>query len=311
MTGHHAVVRQLRLESDDVLSIELAPLPGSTLPAWTPGAHLDVHLPGGLVRQYSLCGRRDDETWRIAVLREPSSRGGSSYVHDQLRPGDVLTLSAPRNNFELEPAPRYLFIAGGVGITPILPKLVEAERRGAAWQLLYGGKQRSSMAFLAELATYGDRVSVLPQDEAGLLPVRSTLEAQEPGTSVHCCGPAPLIEAVVGAATDLGLQEVHVERFAAAATQPVSGDGFEVLAVRAGVRVVVPPDTSILEALEGAGLSPFHSCREGICGSCETKVLSGQVDHRDSLLSPSEKESGETMMICVSRSRGGPLELDL
>lgn len=303
-----ATVRQMRVESADVISLELVGPHGSALPTWEPGAHIDVHLPGGIVRQYSLCGT--GESWRIAILREPASRGGSAYIHERLRPGDEIWLSEPRNNFALDPGTDYLFIAGGIGITPLISKIARATQMGASWRLLYGGRRRDSMALLDELLPYGDRVAVLPEDEYGLLPLREELSRVTADTSVHACGPRPLLEAVEAACAELGLANLHVERFVPLPVASVGGDTFVVNARRSGISVTVTGDESILEALEAAGLDPANSCREGICGTCETKVLAGTVDHRDSLLSDDEKEAGATMMICVSRGCGN-LDLDI
>lgn len=303
-----ASVRQMRIESVGVLSVELGPPAGATFPAWEPGAHIDVHLPGSLIRQYSLCGGSD--SWRIAVLREPESRGGSAYIHEQLRPGDELWVSEPRNHFPLDQNADYMFIAGGIGITPLVSKVSEAARRGANWRLLYGGRRRSSMALVDELAPYGDRVAVMPEDERGLLPLRDELARIGAHTSVHVCGPRPLIDAVESMCKELGLTKLHVERFVPVPVASGDLDAFVVNARRSGISVTVPQDQSILEALEAAGLDLLNSCREGICGTCETKVLSGDIDHRDSLLSDDEREAGTTMMICVSRGHGD-LDLDV
>lgn len=301
-----ASVRQMRVESTGVLSVELTPPVGSAFPAWDPGAHIDVHLPGGLVRQYSLCGGSD--SWRIAVLREPQSRGGSAYIHEQLRPGDELWVSEPRNHFALDQNSDYLFIAGGIGITPLVSKIAEAAESGANWRLLYGGRRRDSMALLGELAPYGARVAVMPEDEQGLLPLRDELSGLGAHASIHVCGPKPLIGAVEKECQALQLTNLHIERFAPVPITTEDADAFVVNARRSGISVTVAQDQSILERLEAAGLDPLSSCREGICGTCETKVLAGCVDHRDSLLSDEERAAGTTMMICVSRGRG---ELDL
>lgn len=312
------LVRQLRWESDGVLSVLLENADGVRLPAWEPGAHLDLHLPGDLVRQYSLSGDPADRTsWRIAVLREPAGRGGSAHVHEHLRAGTVVRARGPRNNFPLEPSARYVFVAGGIGITPILPMVREVQRRGAEWLLLYGGRSRASMAFLDELEGHGGKVLVHPQDELGLLPLAALLGVGRPDTLVYACGPEPLLQAL-GNVVDLAHGwcpgALRLERFAAVAPtaeQLVDEHEFEVEAAASGVTVTVPVGVPIIRALEEAGIFPETSCEEGICGTCETKVLEGDVDHRDSLLSEEERERGSTMMICVSRCRGRRLVLDL
>jgi ferredoxin-NADP reductase len=183
--------------ADGVVAVTLAHPGGERLPDWTPGAHIDLVLPGGLTRQYSLCGDRwDPYSYRIGVLREPAGRGGSAYIHDELAVGAAVAVGGPRNNFALAPSPRYLFIAGGIGITPLLPMVEQAERVGADWRLLYGGRARRSMAFTDELGRYGGKVTLVPQDERGLPDLRAWLGGVAPDARVYCCGPGPLLEAV-------------------------------------------------------------------------------------------------------------------
>jgi ferredoxin-NADP reductase len=297
------VVAEKETVAAGVVALTLRHPGGDPLPEWSPGAHIDVELGPGLVRQYSLCGDPADRTcWRVAVLREQDGRGGSAFVHDTLTVGDKVGVSAPRNNFELVDADSYLFVAGGIGITPLLPMIAGVDRRGADWRLTYGGRTRSSMAFLAELAGYGDRVEVCPQDETGLL----DLSELDTAATVYCCGPEPLL-AAVEARCPAGV--LHVERFSGVAAS--GGAEFEVVCDRSGRTLTVPADRSILEVVEEAGIQVLSSCREGTCGTCETEVLDGAPDHRDVLLTPDERAAGETMMICVSRSNGGKLVLDL
>lgn len=302
-------------EAKGVLSLVLVDPEGGELPAWEPGAHLDLDLPGGILRQYSLCGDpRDRGHYRVAVLREPAGRGGSALVHTTLRPGELLTVRGPRNHFALEPSPRYLFVAGGIGITPILAMVREAERAGADWKLLYGGRSRASMAFTAELAAYGDKVVLAPQDEGGLLPLSDWLGAPQPDTKVYCCGP----EALLGAVEELcrthwPVGSLHVERFAPKPTEQVAAEDeqtFEVVCQASGHRVDVKPDCTIMEALRQVGVEVPSSCEEGICGTCETDVLEGTPDHRDSILSDAERAEGRTMFICVSRALSPRLVID-
>jgi ferredoxin-NADP reductase len=297
-----------RDEADGVVGVELALPSGGALPAWTPGAHIDVELPGGLTRQYSLCGDPADVTrWRIGVLREADGRGGSRWIADELAEGATLRIRGPRNHFPLVPADRYVFVAGGIGITPLLPMVRAVAAAGAHWVLHYGGRTRASMAFLGELAGFGGRVRVYPQDEVGPLDLGAILGG--PAALVYCCGPTGLIDALEARCPAGALR---VERFTAA---PVVTEGpdsaFEVVCERSGVTVTVPPGTSVLGAVEEAGVDVLSSCAEGICGTCETTVLEGEPDHRDSLLTEDEKASGDTMLICVSRCRGARLVLDL
>ncbi|MET8851256.1 PDR/VanB family oxidoreductase [Amycolatopsis sp. NPDC004625] len=291
--------------ADDVVRLTLRAPGGGVLPPWEPGAHVDLVLPG-FVRQYSLCGDpADATTYVVAVLREPGGRGGSAYVHS-LRVGDRVEVAGPRNHFPLVDAGGYLFIAGGIGITPILPMLDAVARSGRPWQLVYGGRTRSSMAFTTGLARHGDRVSFRPQDEHGLLDLPALLTSAGPGTAVYCCGPEPLLAAVEA----LGPADLHVERFTA---QPDDGPrtAFEVELAGSGRVLPVPADRSILEVVEAAGLSVLSSCREGTCGTCETGVLGGEPDHRDAVLTAQERAENEVMMLCVSRSCSPRLVLDL
>ncbi|MBC2637672.1 oxidoreductase [Rhodococcus wratislaviensis] len=288
---------------------------GADLPPWTPGAHIDLFLANGTVRQYSLCGRPEDrQTWRIAVLREPdgSGRGGSEYVHRALHSGSLVRVSAPRNNFRLIDAESYLFVAGGIGITPILPMVAAAESSGADWSLAYGGRSAATMAFRDELAAYGDRVSVLPEDECGRLDLAGLLAGVDQATAVYCCGPAPLLEVIEQACADRAAGSLHVERFIPRAGADTHRDRpFEVVLAKQDRSFEVPPGESILHTLESNGIDVPSSCRQGMCGTCEQALLEGEPDHRDEILTPEERAAGEYILICVSRCRGDRLVLDL
>ncbi|MFE5591705.1 PDR/VanB family oxidoreductase [Streptomyces sp. NPDC056549] len=303
------IVHRMTWEAEGVLSVELTHPDGKPLPAWTPGAHIDVHV-GGRIRQYSLCGDpRDQAVYRIGVLDEPSSRGGSRHVHTQLRPGQSVPVSAPRNHFALEDADAYVFIAGGIGITPLLAMAREAARRGAEWRVVYGGRSRASMAFTSELGTLGGDVTFVPQDESGHIDLDAVLAQLPDGALVYACGPEPLLAAVEARCPE---GRLRLERFAAPAVERAADEAeFEVECRTSGLTLRIGADTSILDAAESAGLGVNSSCRDGICGSCETRVLDGTPDHRDFLLSETERASGTTMMICVSRCASGRLVLDL
>ncbi|MGZ9930597.1 PDR/VanB family oxidoreductase [Streptomyces sp. NC-S4] len=276
------------------------------LPPWTPGAHVDVTLPSGLVRQYSLCGDPADEgRYTIAIRLIEDGRGGSREAHARLVEGAELELRPPRNRFELVPAASYVFVAGGIGITPILPMLRAATAAGADWTLLYGGRTLDSMPFLDDLAPYDDRVSVLPEDEAGL-PDLAPVAAAGPGTLVYCCGPEPLMRAVTEAAADPAA--VHLERFAPAG-EPGPGRAFTVELRRSGRVVEVAADESALAAVRRELPDTPYSCEQGFCGTCQHRVLAGGVDHRDELLTDQERE--DSMLLCVSRAKGDRLVLDL
>ncbi|MFG1636451.1 PDR/VanB family oxidoreductase [Pseudonocardia alni] len=299
-------------ESDGVVSLELVAADGGRLPDWTPGAHVDLVLPGGHTRQYSLCGDRwDAHRYRVAVLREPAGRGGSAWVHDRLAVGDEIGLGGPRNNFPLVPAPRYLFVAGGIGITPILPMITTADLLGADWALLYGGRTRASMAFTRELAVHGDRVRIVPQDEDGLLDLPGFLGRPTPDTRVYGCGPAPLLAALAETTAGWPSHTVRTERFVPRATGPVRDTAFAVHLARRGTEVTVPPGRSVLDAVSDAGVDVLSSCRQGTCGTCQTTVLAGEPDHRDSVLDDDERAAADCMLVCVSRSVGPRLVLDL
>ncbi|MFF2810259.1 PDR/VanB family oxidoreductase [Streptomyces sp. NPDC058000] len=308
-TPVHLIVRRMTWEADGVLSVELAHPDGKPLPAWTPGAHIDVEV-GGRIRQYSLCGDpRSATTYRIGVLDEPASRGGSRHVHTRLRPGQTVPVSPPRNHFALEDAPGYVFVAGGIGITPLLAMAREAARRGTAWRMVYGGRSRASMAFTDELAALGGEVAIVPQDEHGHLDLAAALTDLPAGTLVYCCGPEPLLAAIERLCP---ADRLRVERFAAPVVQRTGADqAFEVECRASGRTLTVGADTSVLQAVEDAGILVNSSCRDGICGSCETRVLAGTPDHRDSLLSEAEHTANATMMICVSRCATDRLVLDL
>ncbi|MBH0781030.1 oxidoreductase [Nocardia sp. NEAU-351] len=299
--------------ADGVVTVRLADIDGGDVPSWEPGAHIDLVLGPGLVRQYSLCGDpADADAVTIAVLREDSGRGGSVFVHDELREGAILEIGGPRNHFALVEAPSYLFIAGGIGITPLLPMVRGVERLGAPWRLVYGGRRRSGMAFAEELVrAFPDSVEIHPQDEAGLLDIAGAFDATDAGVAVYCCGPEPLLSAVEELGRERGI-DVHVERFAPKATgERVVDRAFEVELGRTGTTLSVGASESIVDALRRTGVSVEFSCLEGTCGTCEVAVLAGAPDHRDSVLTEQERAAGDAMMICVSRCRGRRLVLDL
>jgi cytochrome P450/ferredoxin-NADP reductase len=299
--------------ADGIVELTLADPAGAQLPSWTAGAHIDLVLDPSLTRQYSLCGSAADESsWKVGVLRDPNSRGGSAYVHEKLAEGATVRVRGPRNHFPLVSSPRYQFIAGGIGITPILAMIEAAEARGAEWSLLYGGRSRASMAFLDKLEG-DDRVTVWPQDEKGLLDLASVLGTPQPSTLVYCCGPGALLDAVEEGCASWPDGSLHLERFAAkeVVASDDALDSFEVECSRSGVTVTVPEGTSVFDAVERAGVDVLGSCMEGICGTCEADVLEGTPDHRDSILSKAERERGDTIMLCVSRSLSKKLVLDV
>ncbi|WP_019925075.1 PDR/VanB family oxidoreductase [Nocardia sp. BMG111209] len=299
--------------AEGVAAITLAHPGGRRLPDWTPGAHLDLILPGGRTRQYSLCGdRRDPHRYDIAVRREPDGRGGSAHIHDVLAVGDTVPVGSPRNNFALAPADRYLFVAGGIGITALLPMIAQADLLGADWRLHYAGRSLRSMAFAHRLGAHGSRVRLHPADEDGRGDVRAWLDAVAPDTMVYCCGPATMIDAVRSRDTGERAGRLRTERFTpAAVADSMRDNSFQIRLRRSGRLVTVPPDRSVLEALQLAGTPVLSSCRQGVCGTCETTVLDGVPDHRDAVLDDLERAAGDRMLVCVSRARSGHLVLDL
>lgn len=306
------VVRATEEVARDVVALTLEEPGGGELPAWTPGAHIDLILEKDLTRQYSLCGRTNEAgTWRVAVLRSPMSRGGSEAVH-RICTGAKLWVRGPRNHFPLVSAQHYLFIGGGIGITPLLAMIHEVEATGTTWELHYGGRSRESMAFVEELSQFGDRVHLVPEDEMGLLDLEAILGQARPDTLVYACGPEPLLVAVEQRCAGWPAGALHLERFAArtnASSEPDSA--FDVILQRSGRTVHVPADRSIFDVVREAGVSVLGSCLEGICGTCETEVIDGEVDHRDSVLTDEERATNECLMICVSRCSSGHLTLDL
>jgi ferredoxin-NADP reductase len=301
--------------AEGVVVLDLRDPSGADLPAWSPGAHIELKLRNGLARQYSLCGDPNDRSvWRVAVLREPQSRGGSEHVHLALVEGAEVDVRGPRNNFELVDSPKYLFVAGGIGITPILPMLIAAEAAGSDWELHYGGRSRRSMAFLEALEdATGNRVTLHPQDEVGLIDLPTILGTPRPDTLVYTCGPEPLLKAVEQLVTATWPEgSLHLEHFSPKELgEPVLSESFEVELATSGLTLTVPPDKSILQVVEEAEIPVLSSCQDGTCGTCETAVLEGEVDHRDSLLTPAEQAANDTMFICVSRAVCAKLVLDL
>lgn len=304
-----------RTVADQVVELTLRRIDGGDAPRWEPGAHIDLVFTRFLSAQYSLCGDpADRDTLTVAVQRDPRGRGASLYVHNALMVGKKLRMRGPRNAFPLQPADRYLFIAGGIGITPLLPMIRAVAARGGGWMLAYGGRTRAGMAYLPELAALaelGGDVRVRPQDTDGPLDLDSLLSSCAQGTHVYCCGPETLLDAVEERCAAWPAGHLHVERFAPRTARRKSDTLFEVECARSGRTVQVPPGTTILDALERADVYADALCRVGTCGACETPVLEGRADHRDFILRPQERELGASMMICCSRSLGPRLVLDV
>jgi vanillate O-demethylase ferredoxin subunit len=299
-----------------VVELELKSADGKPLPAFEPGAHIDVNLAGGLMRQYSLANFQPaPDSYTIAVSLADASRGGSRYVHDSIAVGDVLRIGLPRNSFPLDPkATGYTFIAGGIGITPILSMVRWCEMARKPWRLLYAARSRTRAAYVEELAFLGgERARLHFDDEAGhVADLASFLARLRRDEQVYCCGPEPLMQVVAAQTATHPVDCVHFERFSVSAA-PAGGYNrpFRVRLKSSGRELEIGADSSILDALEQAGIDHPFACREGLCRSCETEVCSGLPDHRDYVLSDTEKASNRMMMVCVSRARDGYLELNL
>ncbi|WP_020656212.1 PDR/VanB family oxidoreductase [Massilia niastensis] len=309
----------LRLQSisyatRDIQVFEFVRPEGGALPPVTAGAHVDVHLPNGITRSYSLLHAGESlERYLVGVKRDPNSRGGSRYMHEQLRVGMPITLSLPRNHFPLaEDSAHTVLIAGGIGITPIWCMAQRLERIGASWELWYACRSRADLAFLPELARFGDRVHVHLDEEANaVLDMAGIVAAAPADAHFYCCGPAPMLAAYEAAAAGRAPDTVHLERFGA--TQPLvtGGDGFVVQLARAGIELVVPAESTLLEVLTNHGIVIDSSCQAGICGCCEITVLAGEVDHRDEVLTQAQRAGHKSMMACCSRAKSARLVLDL
>ncbi|WP_432135681.1 MULTISPECIES: PDR/VanB family oxidoreductase [unclassified Streptomyces] len=297
---------RLRIASHDRIAdgVVRLRLEGHDLPRWEPGAHLDLVLPSGRVRQYSLCGDpADTSSYTVAARLVEDGRGGSREVHEQLREGGEIEVRGPRNRFPLAAADSYVFVAGGIGITPVLPML-RALPEGTAWRLLYCGRSRASMPFLGEVEELaGERLTLVAEDEVGLPDLDALFARLPEGTAVYCCGPQGLMAAVAER-----VPEVRLERFA---PRPAAGGetGFELELRRSRRVLTVPADRSVLAVVRAELPDTLYSCEQGFCGTCQQRVLEGEVDHRDELLTDGER--ADSMLICVSRARGGRLVLDL
>ena len=312
----HACVRTLRHEAIGILSVELIPQPGEQFPEFSPGSHIDIHLPNGLVRSYSLCNcAHEKDRYVLGILQDSRSRGGSRYVHEALRCGASIPISEPRNNFALDhTASSTVLLAGGIGITPILSMYRRLRELDAAVRLIYCARSRGQAAFLDEIGRLGGDAHLHFDDEHDGKPLdlASALASSPPDVHAYCCGPEVMLDAFEAACGQAGIKHVHVERFAASATlQPSTAGGFPVELARSGRTLEVCDGKSILHTLLDAGIDVDHSCEEGVCGACETRVLSGCPDHRDSVLSAEQKSGNGVMMVCVSGLKSGRLVLDL
>jgi len=319
-------IHALRLQAQGILSIELRALDApfadeakpASLPAFSPGAHIDLHLPNGLVRSYSLLNAaQETHRYVLAVLRDEKSRGGSRCVHTDLRVGMQIDISPPRNHFALEEnAGHSVLMAGGIGITPLLCMARRLHQLKASFEMFYFARERRCAAFLQELKALGMPLHLHFDDERGGPPdIKALLAQKEPDAQLHhyACGPAPMLDAFEAACAELGHQHAHVERFAAQeikASEDAKGS-YTVELRKSGKLLEVTADKSLLDTLLAAGIQVDSSCCEGICGTCETRVLSGEPDHRDSVLTEKERASNKSMMVCVSGCKSDLLVLDL
>jgi ferredoxin-NADP reductase len=308
----NAYVHSITHEADGIASFALRPL-GGALAAIEPGAHVDVTLPNGLTRQYSLINAiGETNAYRIAVKRDPKSRGGSHFMHDALRVGTPLAVSEPRNNFPLhETAEHSIFIAGGIGVTPIVTMIERLRDRGRSASLVYAVRAARDVAFRDRLLAAAEIAHVHVEDPARVVvDVAAHLRDVPARTHVYCCGPAPMLDAFIAATATRDPATVHFERFAAEALEPRRG-AFTVELARSHTTIDVLDGESILSALRNAGIPTVSSCEEGVCGTCETAVLAGIPDHRDAVLSAADRAANMTMMICCSGSHSSRLTLDL
>lgn len=296
------VVEEIRPEADEVLGFTLRATDGEPLPGWRPGAHLDLFLPSGRQRQYSLCGDPGERFhYRIAVRRIADGAGGSRELHRDIRTGDVLRARGPRNAFALVSAPSYLFIAGGIGITPILPMVRAAGERG---RLIYAGRSRATMPFLAELTD----ADIRPDDESGPPDIAELIATAAPGAAVYVCGPPPMLAAARRSMFALNpTGSLHSEQFSAPAV--IDGKEFDMTLARTGRTVRVGARETALTALGRVVPDLAYSCRQGFCGTCKTAVIAGAIDHRDRTLPDIERDTH--MLTCVSRAAGDAVVVDL
>ncbi|HVL56563.1 MAG TPA: PDR/VanB family oxidoreductase [Burkholderiaceae bacterium] len=318
MDSFQVRLKAIRWEAQGINTYELRPLPGQELPPFTAGAHIDVHLPSGLIRSYSLCNPQfERHRYVIGVNKDANSRGGSAFMHESLRVGDVLTIAGPRNNFPLaEDARHSVLIAGGIGITPLWCMVQRLQELGRSWELYYCVRNRQCAAFLDDLRGLGERVHTnlhfnFDQEPGGqLLDLAKVVGAAPPDAHLYCCGPLPMLAAFEQATAGLPSERVHVEYFAAKEAPDTSG-GFTVELAKSKRVIKVAPGKTILDAVLDEGIDVPYSCMEGVCATCETRVLDGIPDHRDLVLSKEEQAANKTMMICCSGAKSERLVLDL
>ncbi|MFJ4351995.1 PDR/VanB family oxidoreductase [Pseudomonas sp. NPDC089428] len=311
-----ALVHTLRHEADGIISVELRPWGDTVFAPFEAGAHIDLHLPNGLVRSYSLLNSPSDKgRYVVGILRDRSSRGGSRYVHEQLRVGTQLTISQPRNHFALDTrASHSVLVAGGIGITPIYCMFRQLLALGRSAELIYCARSRREAALLEPLAGLGAKVLYHFNDEKGSLPdLAHYLAGRSSDTHFYCCGPTPMLDAFEAVCEQLGYAHAHIERFSAVEVAAADDAlaSYSVTLSKSGKTLNVEPGLNLLDVLLEAGCDIDYSCREGVCGSCETRVLEGDIDHRDGVLTKAERAANGSMMVCVSGCKSRRLVLDL
>lgn len=318
ITTLQAWVHTLRYEADDIISVDLRPAPDVVFPAFAAGSHIDLHLPNGMVRSYSLCNNSQERhRYVVGVLKDRASRGGSRCMHEQLRVGMRITISVPRNLFPLqEDATHSVLVAGGIGVTPVLCMARRLKDLGKSFEFLYFARSRKSAAFVAEIEALGVPVTWHFDDEQGGPPdLRALLGRREAAASEHyyACGPAVMLDSFEKTCAALGHTHAHIERFTAVevAASADAKQSFTVELRRSGQTFEVTPDTTLHRRLIEIKADVPFSCEEGICGSCETKVLEGEPDHRDMVLTDAERAANKAMMVCVSGCKSARLVLDL
>lgn len=306
-----AVVTQLSLLTDEILEVTLCSKSGGSMPHWEPGSHIDILSEHGY-RQYSLCSDPQDQThWKVAILREDTGSGGSRWFHENLHEGAEVTVRKPRNHFRLKNSSRYVFIAGGIGITPLKPMLEQAKRQGATYRLIYLGRSRNTMAYLDDLVR-SHPVDIWARDEGNRFTFERFVEVQDEAVQVYCCGPERLLSSLEEVCKCNPLIELHIERFQALSSQNfLPNRSFDVVLSRSGRTVTVHPEKTLLETLNANGCGIMSTCSKGTCGTCEVSVLEGIPEHRDTVLSLEERGENDVMMPCVSRSLSERLVLDL
>lgn len=316
MSSLQVKVLRRREEAEGIASYELARADGQPLPPFSAGSHIDVHLPGGLVRQYSLCNDPHEAAhYRIGVLRDAASRGGSIAMHEQVREGDVITISEPRNHFPLHAAPHSLLLAGGIGITPLMCMAQRLAAIGASFELHASNRSRARSAFLDELKSFGERFHLhLDDGEASQkLDLPAVLKAAPVGSRIYVCGPTGFIDFVVATAKAQGwpTDQLHLEYFGAAPQDTTGDREFEVRIASTGQSYRIPADQTVTAALQAQGVDIMVSCEQGVCGTCITRVLEGECDHRDMYFTDEEKAKGDQFTPCCSRAKSSVLVLDL